>query len=67
MQYSGWLELTTVCIQKYAKSCVLKHSLMTPHYLLEASGAPVFTLHQGGWITVHKVVLSQFFLSYIIP
>jgi len=40
------------------KAVVLKHSLMTPHYLLEATGAPVFTLHQGGWITV----LSQFFL-----
>ena len=38
--------------------------LITPIYFLEASGAPVFTLQQGSWITVHKswfchAVLSQ--------
>ena len=29
---------------------------MTSKYLLEASGTsePVFILHQGGWVTVHK-------------
>ena len=27
---------------------------MTPHYLLEGSGVPTFTLQQGGWIIVHK-------------
>ena len=46
------------------KSVVIKQTwaiiLMTPHYLLEASGAPAFTLQQGGWITVHK---RRFFLK----
>ena len=41
------------------KAVVVKQTwaiiLMTPQYvLLEASGAPAFTLQQGGWITVHK-------------
>ena len=46
------------------KAVVIKQTwafiLMTPHYLLEASGAPAFTLLQGGWITVHK---RRFFLK----
>ena len=46
------------------KSVVIKQTwaiiLMTPHYLLEATGTLSFTLQQGGWITVHKrAVLSQ--------
>ena len=32
---------------------------MTPIHLLEASGAPAFTLQQGGWITVNR----RFFLK----
>ena len=51
----GWSEQTNVWIQKYAKSCCHKTTwaiiLMTPIHLLEASGAPAFTLQQGGWIT----------------
>ena len=47
------------------KAVVVKQTwaiiLMTPQYvLLEASGAPAFTLQQGGWITVHK---RRFFLK----
>ena len=46
------------------KAVVVKQTraiiLMTPHFLLEASGAPAFTLQQGGWITVHK---RRFFLK----
>ena len=61
---SGWSELTTVRIQKYAKSCCHKTNLGNyfddPHYLLEASDAPAFTLRQGDWITVHK---RRFFLK----
>jgi len=38
------------------KAVVIKQTwaiiLMTPHYLLEASGVPAFTLQQGGWINV---------------
>ena len=51
-------------MQKYAKICCHKTTwaiiLMTSIHLLEASGAPAFTLQQGGWITVHK---RQFFLK----
>jgi len=40
------------------KAAVIKQTqaiiLMTAHYLLEASGAPAFTLQQGCWITEHK-------------
>ena len=45
----GRSELTTMWIQKYAKRCCHKTTwaiiLMTPRHLLEASGAPTFTLH----------------------
>ena len=61
--FEGWSELTTVCIQKYAKSCYKTTwavILITSIHLQEASGAPAFTLHQGGWITVPK---RRFFLK----
>ena len=35
-------------------------NLITAHHLLETSGAPAFTLQQGGWSTVHK---RRFFLK----
>ena len=58
------VELTTMWIQKYAKRVVIKQLgaviLLTPIHLQEASGAPALTLHQGGWITVHK---RRFFLK----
>ena len=51
---------------KYAKSCCHKTTwafiLMTPIHLLEASGAPAFTLQQGGWVhfdCTEEAVLSR--------
>ena len=42
-------------IKSMQKTVVIKQPiLMTPRHLLEASGAPAFTLQQGGWIAVHK-------------
>ena len=53
----------TIWIQKYAKICCHKTTwaiiLMTPIHLLEASGAPMFTLEQGGWI------IALVFLHYM--
>ena len=61
---SSGLELTTVCIQNMQKAVVLKQPgqllWWNPSHLLEATGVPVFTLHQGGYITVHKM---QFFIK----
>ena len=52
-------------IEKCAKSCCHKHLgnyLMTPHYLLEASGAPVSTKEAGLMYT-----RSGSYLVYVVP
>ena len=54
--------ITTLQIQKYAKAVVIKTTwaiiLMTPNYLLEASGGPVFAARWLDYCT-QEAVLSQ--------
>ena len=68
-----WMDLRVVGTNNHADPKVCCHKttwaiiLMTPIHLLEASGAPVFTLQQGGMITVHKgrfFSLSVVYITY---